>query len=50
VRDRITVPVGISEEDAKALALETEGVKKLLDGKQPKKVILVPNRLVNVVL
>jgi leucyl-tRNA synthetase len=50
VRDRITVPVDISEEAAKTLALESEAVKKYLDGKSPRKVILVPGRLVNLVV
>ncbi len=50
VRDRIMVPVDISEEKAKALALESEPVQKYLAGKPPRKVILVPGRLVNVVV
>ena len=50
LRDRITVPVDISEEDAKTLALESEVVKKFLEGKTPRKVIVVPRRLVNIVL
>lgn len=50
VRDRITVPANIGEEEAKQVALESEGVRKYLDGKQPRKVILVPGRLVNVVV
>jgi leucyl-tRNA synthetase len=50
VRDRITVPVGIAEEEAKALALSSEAVKKFLDGGQPRKVILVPGKLVNIVV
>jgi leucyl-tRNA synthetase len=50
VRDRITVPVDISEEDAKKVALASEAVQKFLEGKPPRKVILVPGRLVNIVL
>jgi leucyl-tRNA synthetase len=50
VRDRITVPVDIAEEDAKAAALASEAVRKFLDGKQPRKVIVVPGKLVNVVI
>ena len=50
VRDRITVPVSIGEEEAKAAALSSEAVQKLMDGKQPRKVILVPGKLVNIVL
>jgi leucyl-tRNA synthetase len=50
VRDRIQVPVGIEEGEAKAAALASEAVQKHLQGKEPHKVILVPGRLVNVVV
>ena len=50
VRDRLTVPVDIDPEQAKALALENEAVQKFLDGKPPRKVILVPGKLVNIVV
>jgi len=50
VRDRITVPVDIEDEKAKTLALASEAVKKFLDDKEPKKVIVVPRRLVNIVV
>jgi leucyl-tRNA synthetase len=50
VRDRVSVPVDINEEDARAAALESEAVKRLLDGKPPRKVIVVPGKLVNIVL
>jgi leucyl-tRNA synthetase len=50
VRDRINVPAGIGEEEARQLALASEAVLKLLDGKQPRKVIVVPGKLVNVVI
>ncbi|HLF88202.1 MAG TPA: class I tRNA ligase family protein, partial [Anaerolineales bacterium] len=50
VRDRITVPAGTDEETIKAAALATEGVQKSMEGKPPKKVIVVPGRLVNIVV
>jgi leucyl-tRNA synthetase len=50
VRDRIQVPVDIGEEQAKALALASEAVQKHLDGEPPRKVILVPGKLVNIVV
>ena len=51
VRDRITVPADISEEDAKARALASEGVKKFINGGQPKKVFYVAARgMINIVL
>lgn len=50
VRDRITVPVGIDDEQAKAIALESETVQKYLGDQTPRKIILVPRRLVNIVV
>jgi leucyl-tRNA synthetase len=50
LRDRITVSADISEEDAKATALDSEVIKKFLGGKSPRKVIVVPGRLVNIVI
>jgi leucyl-tRNA synthetase len=50
VRDRITVPVDIGDEQAKEAALSSEIVRKYLDEKQPRKVILVPGKLVNIVV
>jgi leucyl-tRNA synthetase len=50
LRDRISVPIDIGEEEAKAIALASEAVKKHLGSKPPRKVILVPGKLVNVVV
>jgi leucyl-tRNA synthetase len=50
VRDRITVSADASEEEIKAAALASEGVKKHLEGKEPKKVIVANKRLVSVVV
>ena len=50
VRDRIQAPADIQDNDAKALALASDAVQKLLDGKPPKKIILVPGKLVNIVV
>jgi leucyl-tRNA synthetase len=49
VRDRITVPAGTDEETIKALALALEKVRSHLEGKTPKKVIVIPGRLVSIV-
>ncbi|MBW2425931.1 MAG: leucine--tRNA ligase [Deltaproteobacteria bacterium] len=48
-RGEIEVPADVSKEDAEAAALAHENVQKILDGRTPKKVIVVPGRLVNVV-
>jgi leucyl-tRNA synthetase len=50
LRDRITVPADVSEEAAKTTALASEAVKKHLEGKQPKQVVYVKGRLVNIVV
>jgi leucyl-tRNA synthetase len=50
VRDRITVPVDVTEEQAREAAFATEGFKRHTEGKQVVKVIYAPGRLVNVVV
>jgi leucyl-tRNA synthetase len=50
LRDKITVPVGISDEEAKAKALASETIQKFMGGKEPRKVIVVQGRLVNIVI
>jgi leucyl-tRNA synthetase len=50
VRDHITVPADASEGEIKSVALASEIVRKYLQGKEPRKVIVANKRLVNVVL
>ncbi len=50
LRDRVEVPVDVSPDDAKAAALATEGAQRFMAGKEPRKVIYVPGRLVNIVI
>ncbi len=50
VRDKIKVSADISEEEAKEKALISEKVQKYIDGKEIKKVIFVPGRLINLVV
>ena len=50
VRDRLEVPAGSSEDELKTLALSSENVQKHLEGKEPRKVIVVKGgRLINIV-
>jgi leucyl-tRNA synthetase len=49
-RDEIQVPAGADEAAVRTAALAAENVRRHLDGKQPRKVIVVPGRLVNLVL
>jgi len=50
LRDRVTVPAGISESEAKELALSQERIRPFVDGKAIAQVIYVPGRLVNIVV
>jgi leucyl-tRNA synthetase len=49
VRDRITVPAGMPDDEARRLALESQRVQAYVKG-QPRKVIVVQGRLVNIVV
>ncbi|MFW6042643.1 MAG: leucine--tRNA ligase [Chloroflexota bacterium] len=50
VRAKVDVPAGISNDEAERIALQEENVQRWLDGKSPRKVIVVPGRLVNIVV
>jgi len=50
LRDTLTAAKGSSKEDLEALALASEKVQRSLDGAEIKKVIVVPDRLVNIVI
>jgi leucyl-tRNA synthetase len=49
LRDTLTVPKGLPNAELEALALASEKVQRSLDGAQVRKVIVVPDRLVNIV-
>ena len=49
-RSEITVPKDLANIDVERLALSQEAVRRSLDGNKPKKVIVVPGRIVNVVI
>jgi leucyl-tRNA synthetase len=48
-RADVTVPRDAGNADVEAAVLALDAVKKALDGRRPKKVIIVPQRIVNVV-
>jgi leucyl-tRNA synthetase len=50
LRGSIHVPANASKEDIEKAALATEAFAKQADGAAPKKVIVVPGRLVNIVV
>ena len=49
LRDRFDAAPGTPKDELERRALATEGVERILAGKTPRKVIVVPDRLVNVV-
>ena len=49
LRDTLTAPRGLPNEEAEALALASDKVQRQLAGATPRKVIVVPDRLVNIV-
>ncbi|NOZ07160.1 MAG: leucine--tRNA ligase [Chloroflexi bacterium] len=50
LRDRVEVPVDITAEEARALALASEKIQRHLQDRDPRKVVFVPGRLVNIVV
>jgi leucyl-tRNA synthetase len=50
VRDRVEVPAGLPDEELVRLARSSERVQAHLNGGEPRKVIVVPDKLVNFVV
>jgi leucyl-tRNA synthetase len=50
LRGHINVPVSASREDCERMALADESVQRYTEGKPIKKIVVVPNRLINVVI
>jgi len=50
VRDKIEAQADISEETAKKLAISQKKVQNWLSGKEVKKIVFVPNKLINIVI
>lgn len=50
LRSRVTVPASADSDEVTAAALAEERIAALINGGEPRKVIVVPGRLVNVVL
>jgi len=49
-RDVVPAPAGIGEEEALALAMDSERVRRQLAGRAPRRTVYVPDRLVNLVV
>jgi leucyl-tRNA synthetase len=50
IRARETVPADTDSERMKAIALEHPRIREILDGRAPKRVVVIQNRLVNIVV
>lgn len=50
IRDRVQAKTGILEDEMKEIALRSERVVKELEGKEVKKIVVIQNRLVNIVV
>ena len=50
VRDRLEMPAGTSKEEAEQSALAAPKVQSYLEGRQIRKVIVVPKRLVDIIV
>ena len=50
LRFKLEFPIDMSKEDIEKAILEAEEAQKWLDGKPPRKIIVVPKRIINVVV
>lgn len=50
MRVKLTIPAGYSREEIENAVLADEGVRKYLNNEEPKKIIVVPNKIVNIVI
>ncbi len=50
VRDRVVAPTGAADDELERLCLEARGVRTHLDGHEIAKVVVVPDKLVNIVV
>ncbi|MCS5490255.1 leucine--tRNA ligase [Algoriphagus limi] len=50
MRSKVSLPLDLNKEDIEKAALADETVQKWLEGKAPKKVIVVPGKIVNLVI
>jgi leucyl-tRNA synthetase len=50
IRDKFEAAAGTPKADLEARALKTQGAVKYLEGKTPLKIIIVPDKLVNIVV
>ena len=49
LKDTLTAPKGLESAAVEALVLDLDKVRRALDGRVPRKIVVVPDRLVNLV-
>ena len=49
-RFTLDIPLNLAQADVEKMVLENENTHKYLEGKQPRKIIIVPNKIVNIVV
>ena len=49
-RAELTISLHATQQEVESLVLNNEGIKKWLDGKPPKKVIYIKNKMINIVI
>jgi len=50
VRDKIEADIGITQKEAEKLAMQSDKIEKIINAKEIKKIIFVPNKLINLVI
>ncbi|HWS23606.1 MAG TPA: leucine--tRNA ligase [Anaerolineales bacterium] len=50
IKDRLVVPAGTSDDEIRTRALELPGIVAILKGTPPKKLIIVPGKLISIVI
>jgi leucyl-tRNA synthetase len=50
IRHKLTIPLNSTQDEIYSVAIQEENVRKYIEGKQIKKVIFVPNKLLNIII
>ncbi|MBQ2013779.1 MAG: hypothetical protein II242_01220, partial [Peptococcaceae bacterium] len=50
VRDKVVMPMNLDKAEAEKLAMEQPKIAEAIAGKDIKKVVVVPNKLINIVV
>ena len=50
MRGRLVIPTGLDQEAIRNIILTDEKIAPMLEGREIKKLIVIPNRLINVII